>query len=395
MNKKHAWLSFPVLILLVCVLPAFPGRARNSLVEIYSLRHFTHPTFTRVVVDIGELREYAFNRLPSPDRIYLDIYQARLNPILHNKTFLVRNDYIQDIRIAQKSPTTVRVVVDLDFKKMKRFQVWPAFDPFRIVLDIYPVNPLPSDSKEKPPHPPQPTKEGYSMVRQLGLGIQRIVIDPGHGGTDPGCIGKRGTREKAVVLDICQRLKRLLEATDGLEVIMTRETDIFIPLENRTVIANQKRADLFVSVHANAHPSRKRSGAETFYLNFSHDPSVIEVAARENATSTKNIGEMRSILEKIVKNSKFVESKALAKAIQNKLVRNLQSGYKNVKDLGYKGGPFWVLIGVEIPSVLVEVAHLSNSMEEERLLTERYRQTVAQGIYDGIMEYIRSLGKGL
>lgn len=392
MNKRF------LLVLILPVLLIFSisfSSQEDSRVEIYDLRHFTHPTFTRIVVDIGHLREYNFNRLPSPDRIYVDIYQTKLNPILHNKTYLVQNDYIDQIRIAQKSPSTVRVVVDLDFEKVKRFQVWPAFDPFRIVLDIYPTESVSETLSEKSPLPAQPTKEGYSMVRQLGLGIQRIVIDPGHGGTDPGCIGKDGTMEKVVVLDICKRLKKLLDTHDGLEVILTRETDIFVPLENRTVIANQKRADLFVSVHANANPSKKRSGINTFYLNFSHDPSVIEIAARENATSSKKISEMRSILEKIVKNSKIMESKELAENIQKNLVSTLKKSYKDVNDLGFKGGPFWVLIGVETPSVLVEVSHLSNAKEEAKLKIPQYRQSIAQGIYNGITNYINSLGKGI
>lgn len=392
MDKR--FLSVLMFLTLLTFSISFPSQ-EDSRVEIYDLRHFTHPTFTRIVVDIGHLREYNFNRLPSPDRVYVDIYQTKLNPILHNKTYLVKNDYISQIRIAQKTPSTVRVVIDLDFEKVKRFQVWPAFDPFRVVLDIYPTEPMIEPPTEKSPLPAQPTKEGYSMVRQLGLGIQRIVIDPGHGGTDPGCIGKDGTMEKAVVLDICQRLKKLLSTHDGLEVIMTRETDIFVPLENRTVIANQKQADLFISVHANANPSKKRSGVNTFYLNFSRDPSVIEIAARENATSTKNISEMRTILEKIVKNSKIMESKELAESIQENLISTIKKSYKDVKDLGFKGGPFWVLIGVETPSVLVEVSHLSNTKEEAKLKTPQYRQSIAQGIYNGITGYINSLGKGM
>lgn len=392
MNKKFLFaLALPFLWISSHSLPY----QQDSRVEIYNLRHFTHPTFTRIVVDIGTLREYSPHELPSPDRIFVDIYQAKLNPILHNKTYLVKNDYISQIRIAQKSPTTVRVVVDLDFDKIKRFQVWPAFDPFRIVVDIYPSEPTSELPAEKVPQPAQPTREGYSMARQLGLGIKRIVIDPGHGGKDPGTIGKTGIMEKTVVLDICQRLKKLLDTASDLEVIMTRETDIYVPVENRTVIANQKQADLFVSVHANANPSKKRSGVETFYLNFSHDPSVIETAAQENATSTKNLSEMRTILEKIAKNSKVLESKELANNIQTNLVSALRKKYKDVKDLGYKGGPFWVLIGVETPSILVEVSYLSNSKEETRLKNAQYRQNIAQGIYNGIKEYISSLGKGI
>lgn len=391
--KKKFVLSFGLALLLVSSVSF--SLQKDERVEIYDLRHFTHPTFTRIVVDIGTLREYSPHELPGPDRIFVDIYQAKLNPILHNKTYLVQNDYINQIRIAQRSPNTVRIVVDLDFNKVKRFQVWPAFDPFRIVIDIYPKEISTDASTGKPPQPAQPTKEGYSMARQLGLGIQRIVIDPGHGGKDPGAIGKSGTMEKIIVLDICQRLKKLLGANNDLEVILTRESDIYVPVENRTVIANQKRADLFISVHANSNPSKKRSGVETFYLNFSQDPSVIETAALENATSTKNLSEMRNILEKIAKNSKVMESKELANDIQKNLVLTLQKKYKDVKDLGYKGGPFWVLIGVETPSVLVEVSYLSNSKEETRLKNAQYRQYIAQGIYSGIKEYVNSLGKGI
>jgi N-acetylmuramoyl-L-alanine amidase len=393
MMKKHQ-----IMVLIIALFSAFSpslSSQKDARVEIYDLRYFTHPTFTRIVVDIGSLREYSPHELPSPDRIFVDIYQAKLNPILHNKSYLVNNDYINQIRIAQRSPNTVRVVVDLDFAKIKRFQVWPAFDPFRIVIDIYPTEPTGEMSAEESPKPAQPTKEGYSMARQLGLGIQRIVIDPGHGGKDPGTIGKSGTMEKKIVLDICQRLKKLLDAHSGLEVIMTRETDIYVPVENRTVIANQKRADLFISVHANSNPSKKRSGVETFYLNFSQDPSVIRTAALENATSSKNLSEMRDILEKIAKNSKVMESRELADDIQKNLVMSLRKRHKDVVDLGYKGGPFWVLIGVETPSILVEASYLSNSKEESRLKNAQYRQQIAQGIYNGIKEYMDSLGKGI
>jgi N-acetylmuramoyl-L-alanine amidase len=390
--------KYQLMVLIIALFSVFSLSLlsqKDTRVEIYDLRHFTHPTFTRIVVDIGSLREYSPHELPSPDRIFVDIFQVKLNPILHNKSYLVNNEYINQIRIAQRSPNTVRVVVDLEFAKIKRFQVWPAFDPFRIVIDIYPTEPTGEMPAVESPKPAQPTKEGYSMARQLGLGIKRIVIDPGHGGKDPGAIGRSGTMEKKIVLDICQRLKKLLDTSNSLEVIMTRETDIYVPVENRTVIANQKRADLFISVHANSNPSKKRSGVETFYLNFSQDPSVIRTAALENATSSKNLSEMKSILEKIAKNSKVMESKELANDIQKNLVLAIRKLHKDVVDLGYKGGPFWVLIGVETPSILVEASYLSNSKEESRLKKAQYRQQIAQGIYNGIKEYMNSLGKGI
>jgi len=388
-----------ISLLILFLLPTlfsllFPSDGDDPRIEIYNLRSYSHPSYTRVVVDVGKLREYSFNELHNPDRIYVDIYQAKLNPILHGKTFLVQNAYLGQIRIAQKTSSTVRVVADLNFQKVKRYRVWHLFDPFRIIIDIYPHQAAESPSG-KQPQPPQPAKSGYSMVRQLGLGIQRVVIDPGHGGEDPGCIGKKGLQEKQVVLDVAHRLKNLLDRKGDLEVILTRESDIFIPLENRTVIANQKEADLYISIHANASRNKKRCGVETFYLNFSQDPSVNEIAARENATSTKNISQMKDIITKIVRNSKIVESKELAEKIQINLVDTLSTRYKDVKDLGVKGGPFWVLIGVDnVPSVLVEISHLSNLTEEARLRSPEYRQQVAQGIYEGVIDYLHSLGKG-
>lgn len=356
----------------------------DSRVEIHTLRYHTHPNFTRIVVEIGKLREYIFNELKSPDRIYVDIYQAKLNPILHGETFSVNNNYLRRVRIAQKASSTVRVVVDLDLNKAY-YRVWHLPDPFRIIIDVYP---------SKLPKPSLPAKQKLSMVRQLGLGIGRIVLDPGHGGKDPGCIGKKGLQEKKVVLNVCNRLKTLLEK-ENYEVIMTRETDIFLHPEIRTVIANQKQADLFISIHANASRNRKLSGIETFYLNFSQDPSVIETAARENATSEKNIGEMKGIIKKIVQNSKIDESQELAQVIQNSLVKSLSQKYKNVRNLGVKAGPFWVLIGGEMPSVLVEISFLSNPTEESRLNSALYLQRVAQGIYEGIIAYKSSLEKGI
>ncbi len=387
-TRRLLWLLF------ILCLPLTLSSSADTRVEIYNIRYWTHPNFTRIVIDTGKLREYVFQELPNPDRIYVDVYQAKLNPILHGKTILVNNEYISQVRIAQKTASTVRTVADLDFEKIKHYRVYHLFDPFRIVIDIYPQIERPSSPSTKPSAPPKPTEEGYTMIRQLGLGIRRVVIDPGHGGSDPGCVGKKGLKEKDVVLQVSLLLKKLLSARKDLEVILTRETDISMSLDDRPVIANQKQADLFISIHANALPNTRFSGVETFFLNFSSDPKVNEIAARENATSTKNIGEMTEIIKKIVRNSKIVESKELAKRIQTHLVKRLSQKYSGINSLGVKGGPLWVLIGGEMPSVLVEISYLSNPRDEARLSSPQYLQDVAQGIYDGILEYIHSLGKG-
>jgi N-acetylmuramoyl-L-alanine amidase len=401
---KSAHKSFGLVLVAALVLSLAAAPQDDPRAEIVNLRRYTHANFTRVVLDIGKLREYTFGELRDPARIYVDVLQAKLNPILQGQSYPVKGDYVSQIRISQKTTSTVRLAVDVDFSRIQSYRVYHLFDPFRLVVDIYPHNagdvstPPPPD-KSQPPVKREvdfkdPNFNGTSMARQLGLGVRTVVIDPGHGGQDPGAIGKSGLQEKEINLAVALAVQKLLREKAGLNVVLTRESDVNPSLEDRTVIANQKRADLFVSIHTNAHRDRKRGGVETFFLNVSPDPSVVELAAEENATSTKNIGEMKTILQKIVQNSKIQESRDLAEAMQKSLVRSLAQDLPAIQDLGVKGGPFWVLIGGEMPSVLVEISHLSNAKEEAKLRTGSYRQLAAQGIYDGIMEYVRSLGKG-
>jgi N-acetylmuramoyl-L-alanine amidase len=396
-----------VLPLLAVVLSlAASGGQNDPRVEIVNLRRFTHPNFTRVVLDIGKLREYTFGELHDPGRIYVDVLQAKLNPLLHNQSYPVKADYISQIRIAQKTTSTVRLVVDVDFSRIESYRVYHLPDPFRLVVDIYPRGAAEAPPPAAPPGdktPPavkrkvdlkDPNLNGTSLARQLGLGVRTVVIDPGHGGPKPGTIGRSGLQEKEINLAVARALQKLLQEKAGIDAVLTRDSDVDVGLEDRTVIANQKRADLFVSIHTNSVRDRRRGGVETFFLNINPDPAVIELAAAENATSTKNIGQMKTILEKIVQNSKVQESLELAKDIQKNLVRSLRQDLPGIKDLGVKGGPFWVLIGGEMPSVLVEISHLSNAKEEAKLKTAKYRLLAAQGIFDGIMEYVHSLGKG-
>jgi N-acetylmuramoyl-L-alanine amidase len=410
---KSAAARTVVLLLTVLLSTAAAPRQTDPRVEIVNLRRFTHPNFTRVVLDIGKLREYTFGELRDPGRIYVDVLQAKLNPILQGQSYLVKADYISQVRISQKTTSTVRLVVDVDFSRIQSYRVYHLPDPFRLVLDIYPKGatetppaqppagktPPPGDKVQSPVKRAVDTKDpnlnATSLARQLGLGVRTVVIDPGHGGSDPGTIGKSGLQEKEINLAVALALKKLLEEKAGINAVLTRESDVNPGLDSRTVLANQKRADLFVSVHTNAFPrDRKRGGVETFFLNVNPDPSVVELAAGENATSTQNIGAMKSILDKIVQNSNVQESYNLAKAIQKDLVRDLATDLPGIKDLGVKGAPVWVLIGSEMPSVLVEISHLSNAKEEAKLKTAKYRELAAQGIFDGIIEYIHSLGKG-
>lgn len=370
-----------------------PGQV-DPRAEVYNLRYYNHPNFTRIVIDIGVLREYVAAESRATGMMTVDILQARLNPIVPSDLVPTGGNYIGAVRISQKTPSTVRLSAAVNFDRIQRTQVFHVLDPFRIVIDIFPLDGSVQPAGSKPPRPAQPSPSGYSMARQLGLGVRTIVLDPGHGGIDPGCLDTQGHLEKEVVLDISLRLKALLAARRDIEVILTRETDIHVPLETRTVLANQKRADLFISIHANAFTDSRRRGIETFFLNFSPDPRVNELAARENATTTKTIGEMEKIIKKIVETSRVIESRELAQKIQANLVQYLSRTVPDVKDLGTRGGPFFVLIGSAMPAVLVEVSHLSNPKEAARLLDPAYRQKAAQGIYEGIMAYIKSLGKG-
>lgn len=378
------------------------AEASETRAEVYDLRSFTHPTHTRIVIDCSQVREYNTLELREPDRLAVDVLSAQLNPLLHGKQIPVQTAYLTRIRLAQRTPTIVRLTADLDWRLIERTNIFTLYDHFRIVIDIYPRSgqaqkAVVTEAEEKPPEekpviPPQPTRAGWSLARQLGLGVRTIVVDPGHGGTDPGCIGRSGLKEKDVVLDLALDLKKKLQEA-GFEVFLTRETDIFIPLENRTVIANQKKADVFISLHVNSHPNRNRSGIQTFFLGLSQEPAINELAALENATSTKTLNQMAETIRKILRHSKALESRELAEKIQQNLVLCVRKTYPDAQDLGVRGGPFWVLIGSEMPSVLVEVSHMSHAKEEARLKEKSYRQLLVEGIFEGIIAYIKSLGK--
>jgi N-acetylmuramoyl-L-alanine amidase len=244
-----------------------------------------------------------------------------------------------------------------------------------------------------PPAPPASTQKGdYSLARQLGLRISRVVIDPGHGGHDPGA-QSNGVTEADLVLDVALRLEKLLTQQPGIDVVLTRRTNEFVPLEERTAIATREKADLFLSIHANAHRQPAVRGVETYFLNFSVNEDAEAVAARENATSSQTMGTLPAIVKAISLNNKLTESRELASLLQASLVRRLRSQSTGVKDLGVKQAPFVVLIGAQMPSVLTEIAFLTNRPESALLKLPVYRQQIAQGLRDGIVRYQESLKK--
>ena len=230
------------------------------------------------------------------------------------------------------------------------------------------------------------------MARQLGLGVSRIVIDAGHGGHDPGA-SAFGISEAELVLDVTLRLEALLLQQPGTEVVLTRRTNDFVPLEERTEIANRESADLFLSVHANASANAMASGVETYFLNFALNPQAEAVAARENAASGKTMSSLPSIIKAITLNSKLNESRDFAASVQRSMVRGMRPANKTLRDLGVKQAPFMVLIGASMPSVLAEISFVTNQQEARLLKDPAYRQRIAESLLAGILRYQQSLKK--
>jgi N-acetylmuramoyl-L-alanine amidase len=267
----------------------------------------------------------------------------------------------------------------------------PALADRSAVASVSPAAPL-AASSGPPASTPNPGA-GFSMARQLGLGVSRIVIDPGHGGHDPGAKGK-GVTEAELVLDVSLRLQRLLEKVRGVEVILTRQTDDFVPLQERTAIANREGADLFLSIHANASANNQARGIETYFLNFANNLSAAAVAARENAASGQAMGALPDFVKAIALNNKLDESRDFATLVQHAMVDKLRTTNKTVKNLGVKQAPFVVLIGASMPSVLAEISFLTNAQEAKLLKGSPYRQRIAEALFTAIRKYQTSLTHG-
>jgi len=341
------------------------GEERKGLVVVNNIRHWTGTEYTRVVIDVDDEVQYENKRLFNPDRIYFDLYPAQISPNIAGKSFPVKDGFLKRIRIAQNTKEVVRVV--LDFASISDYSVFPLYNPNRIVIDILGTGKgrevTPShlaNLKETPAKSSQPNRNGrYSLARQLGLRVGRIVLDPGHGGRDPGALGSNGLREKDITLDVSLRLKRLLETKIGCEVVLTRSSDRFLSLEERTALANSNEADLFVSIHTNASNNRKSKGISTFFLNFAITPDAEATAARENAISSKNFRKLQELIKKITLNTKIDESKEFATSLQQGMFSSLSRYYKSINNLGSQ---------------------------------PLFRQRLSEAIYKGIVDYINSLG---
>ncbi len=406
------------------------------------------PDGVRVAIELDREVPFRQERLENPRRLFFDLRGTTTLTELRDKTYTYTDDIVREIRLGRHPQNTTRIV--LDAEGAETFSVFTLYNPYRVIVDFRrqgapaapsltftppipapvsttgagrvdtasirvpvtaPAPPPPAPvaaastpavkngplpSRELLPTLPPPTvplansNGAYSLARQLGLGISRIVLDPGHGGHDPGVRGN-GISESELVLDVTLRLKKLLEKAPGIEVVATRETDVFIPLEQRTAIANREGADLFLSIHANASRNLKASGIETYFLNFAANPEAEAVAARENSASGQTMHRLPDIVRAIALNNKIDESRDFATTIQKSMVKSLASRNRQLQDRGVKQAPFVVLIGAGMPSVLAEISFVTNKQEGQLLKTSAYRQQIAEALFDAVMKYQRSL----
>lgn len=373
--------------------PHVSRSSKPALVK--DIRYWSDPDYTRVVIDATRPVAFKQGSLPAnrkkklPRRFYLDLTPAYKSKAIKDR-IKIQDGLLKSVRIAQFQPKTVRVVFDLG--KTLKTRVFYLDDPFRIVVDAYSKDYAEKTACKRRGNVADTSgavRSGsdLSLAQQLGLCVRRVVVDAGHGGKDPGAIGPTGLREKTVTMKLARKVAAKLKKRLGCRVYLTRNSDKYIGLTQRTAIANSKKADIFISIHINAAKNRRLRGIETYFLNFALDDDAMRVAARENATSEKRIGDLKNILNDIMKNTKVNESSRLATDIQNALVKTMRKKYGTVADLGVKQAPFFVLIGARMPSVLVEVSFISNPVEERRLKSDRYLDRVADGIVQGVVAY--------
>ena len=390
--------------------PAFSDQSSSAgrpLAVLSEMKHWSNPDYTRISLELDrdvawEAHELGNGSQGKPGRVYIDIKRVKLGK--GAKDITIGDGLLKGVRLGQFRPDVVRVV--LDTENIKDYKIFPLSEPARLIIDvrggrraeisrldesITAQTEQPLESKPKPEAPAIVEKKTSPRKKPLITKIRRIVVDPGHGGQDSGALGQNGVKEKDVVLAIGLKLRDLLKEELGLDVVMTRSTDVFIPLEERTAIANKVNADLFVSVHANAALNRSASGIETYYLNLAKTEKAAQLAAKENGTTLEKVSVLQAILFDLMANYKLNDSAHLADEVQRSLHGRIRGSHADVRNLGVKQGPFYVLVGATMPSILVETAFVSNPQEESRLADPAYQDQTAEGIMEGIRGYITSL----
>jgi N-acetylmuramoyl-L-alanine amidase len=370
----------------------------------------------RIVLDVDTVKQYSAYLLQNPYRLVIDVHGTDVHGT-QRRTSEASNraaaapDTTPKTDTTKKTEPPARTVLAEQATEppdSKRLKVYAAAPPPPIGIekpaaattgpkpvDRLPIRATSGQSREVAAlvPEPKPTRDGErSLTRALGLKINRIVIDAGHGGHDTGTVGAHGLMEKDLCLDVALRLGKMIqERLPGAEVVYTRSDDTFIPLEERTAIANQAKADLFISIHANSSHDHDARGVETYYLNFATSQDAMEVAARENALADTGLHDLQNMIQKIARNEKIEESKELAGDIQDSLTKRLQQVNNSEKNRGVKKAPFVVLIGANMPSVLAEISFLSNSNDEKMLKKADQRQRIAEGLFKGVTSYLDNL----
>jgi len=371
MHSRHV-ASSVALVLALFLATVYFSEGSAAANSIRDLRFVSYDAFTRVVVECDREISFSQNLLKSPDRLYFDL-EGTLPSEYDQSEVLINDDRVGSVRIGRQDGGTSRVVIGLN--SYSDFNVYVLSGPPRLVVEI-----------------------NAGLVRREPV-VPRsrvVVIDPGHGGRDPGAIGRRGLQEKDVALDVALKLKRILETKYAVKVYLTREDDRFLELKERTTFANGRGADLFISLHVNASPSRKTRGIETWFLNNPSNEYDQRVAARENAISEEKLRQSQTelgfILTSLERELKRDESIRLANYLQNSLVRNMRSRYsRRIDDHGVKFSLFYVLVGAEMPAALVEVGFITNSGEELMLRKTSYRKDLANSIAKAINSYLSTL----
>jgi N-acetylmuramoyl-L-alanine amidase len=388
---------------------------RRPAVTLTAVRREALPGAVRVTLELEGETAFREEQTGSPPRVTIALQDTRPTDALTNAAQAFPDDIVRQIRITRQNGTTR---VTLNLSAATTHAVYALYNPYRVILDFSreaavraaatPAGPASSRARAStrppprsapstpataatPAAPPRPNGVGgFSLSRQLGLGVARIVIDPGHGGHDPGAMTGQ-TSEAELALDIARRLEQLLLNEPGVEVVMTRRSDTFVALEERTAIANREGADLFLSIHVNASEDERARGIETYFLNFAPSPAAEAIAARENAASARTMRQLPDIVKAIALNNKIDESRDFASLVQSALIDRTRRSNASVKDLGVKQAPFMVLIGATMPSILAEISFLTNSQEAALLRAPAYRQQVAEALFAGVMQYQRSL----
>jgi len=363
------------------------------------------PTTVRLVLDVDGAKDYSAYLLAKPYRFVIDVRANSAVTVKNVPMPAAAPSVAEKLDIGTKvsldKPSSVSSTVvseTIAVKPTKRIgpEKPTATTAAEASVDVTPIVPKKkplSAAALEPPAEPRPTREGdRSLTRALGLKIGRIVIDAGHGGHDTGTIGPHGLMEKDLCLDVALRLgTEIEEKLPGAEVIYTRKDDTFVPLEERTAIANEAKADLFISIHANSSHDPAARGIETYYLNFATSAESMEVASRENANSQESLHDLQDLIQKIARNEKIEESKEFANDVQDNLTERLQLVSRAEKNRGVKKAPFVVLIGANMPSVLSEISFVSNPGDEKLLRKPDQRQRIADGLYRGVATYLDSL----